>query len=263
MPLADLAQLCHLHLVDFYRQSIAWVSGGVISEHDGALLYAADSPYPGWANGAFRTDPTISPDAFINLAVGFFLPRGQSFGFFVQPGVDDDIAQFAEAQGMPLMMARYPVMVIERPVKAASREGTSLKWAETPADIEAVFAIVIDSYADAGMPDRALAVHFAHPERALQPHVRWVLALTDGQPAACAMAMLSHGIAGLYWVGTLESHRGRGLGETVTAAVTNASFDMGARAVTLQASEMGEPIYSRMGYENLFDYRVYGKRVTA
>jgi predicted GNAT family acetyltransferase len=71
---------------------------------------------------------------------------------------------------------------------------------------------------------------------------------------AAAQTLLSHGIAGVYWVGTVDDARGRGLGEAVTRAVTNAAFDLGARANTLQASIMGEPIYRRMGYETLYSY---------
>ena len=57
------------------------------------------------------------------------------------------------------------------------------------------------------------------------------------------MTLSSHGIAGLYWVGTVEQARRSGLGRAVTAAVTNIAFDRGASLVTLQASVMGEPVY--------------------
>ena len=56
-------------------------------------------------------------------------------------------------------------------------------------------------------------------------------------------------------VGTVEAARGRGLGDLVTRAVTNRSLDEGAPACTLQASPMGEPIYARMGYEQIYRYR--------
>ena len=46
-------------------------------------------------------------------------------------------------------------------------------------------------------------------------------------------------------------------GQTDAAAVTNAGFALGARVNTLQASPMGAPIYLRMGYQTVFDYRVY------
>jgi predicted GNAT family acetyltransferase len=69
-----------------------------------------------------------------------------------------------------------------------------------------------------------------------------------------AQVMFSNGIAGVYAVGTAEEARGRGLAELVTRTVTNLAFDLGAPAVTLQASPMGEPIYARMGYRELYRY---------
>ena len=42
-----------------------------------------------------------------------------------------------------------------------------------------------------------------------------------------------------------------GIAEAVTRHVTNLGFDLGAANVQLQASSMGEPIYRRMGYEDL------------
>ena len=42
----------------------------------------------------------------------------------------------------------------------------------------------------------------------------------------------------------------------MTAAATNAGFDLGAEFASLQASPMGEPIYRAMGYETIYDYRL-------
>ena len=70
------------------------------------------------------------------------------------------------------------------------------------------------------------------------------------------MTIVSHGVAGIYWVGSLAAARGRGLGRAVTAAATNAGFDLGADFASLQASPMGEPIYRAMGYETIYDYRL-------
>ena len=65
---------------------------------------------------------------------------------------------------------------------------------------------------------------------------------------------MSHGIAGLYWVATVEAVRKRGLGAAVTALITNEAFERGARVVTLQASVMGRPIYERLGYKTIYNY---------
>lgn len=86
----------------------------------------------------------------------------------------------------------------------------------------------------------------------LEPHLHTVLAELDGDVVACAQLVLSHGIGGVYYVATLEAARGRGLGELVTAEVTNRGLELGATSVGLQASPMGEPIYRRMGYRDLY-----------
>ncbi len=71
------------------------------------------------------------------------------------------------------------------------------------------------------------------------------------------MTILSHGIAGVYWVGTVEEARGYGLGDLCTRTVSNAAFDRGAKRVVLQASKQGEPIYLRMGYREVTRYLWY------
>ena len=66
--------------------------------------------------------------------------------------------------------------------------------------------------------------------------------------------MFSHGIAGIYWVGTVKAARGRGLAEYCVREVGNAAFARGARKVILQASQFGEPVYKRMGYREFTRY---------
>jgi ribosomal protein S18 acetylase RimI-like enzyme len=85
------------------------------------------------------------------------------------------------------------------------------------------------------------------------------LADLDGVPVAGALVVLfGDRDPGAYvsWVACLDSGRGRGLGDVVTRAVTNAAFDRGASLVTLEASPFGKSTYARMGYEQLYDYRI-------
>ena len=90
--------------------------------------------------------------------------------------------------------------------------------------------------------------------------VHSVVAMSDDGPLAAAQLVMSEpidgvAVAGVYYVGTLEAARGKGLGELVTGAVTNKGFDLGAGFASLQATDMGAPVYSRMGYELLTTYR--------
>ncbi len=86
-----------------------------------------------------------------------------------------------------------------------------------------------------------------------------IVAYLDGEPVAAAQTILSHTIAGVYFVGTVERARGSGLGDAVTRAVTNRAFEAGAGAVTLQASVMGEPIYLKMGYQTIYHYSTFAR----
>lgn len=91
----------------------------------------------------------------------------------------------------------------------------------------------------------------------VQPHVAAFVARLDGVPVAAAMTLVTHGVAGIYWVGTTPEARGRGLAEACTRLATNAGFDLGAQVAALQASVMGEPIYLRMGYREITRYPWY------
>jgi len=59
------------------------------------------------------------------------------------------------------------------------------------------------------------------------------------------------------WVAALPDTRGRGLAAACTVAATNKAFELGAQLASLQASPMGEGLYRRMGFETIYDYRLY------
>ena len=71
---------------------------------------------------------------------------------------------------------------------------------------------------------------------------------------ALVLLVGGHGYVG--WVSTLAEGRGHGLGDAVTRRVTNEAFARGAGTVTLEASPFGEAIYRRMGYRDLYRYRM-------
>ncbi|HEY7093868.1 MAG TPA: GNAT family N-acetyltransferase [Ktedonobacterales bacterium] len=85
----------------------------------------------------------------------------------------------------------------------------------------------------------------------------YYLARLDGTPVATAGLTLAAGVAGLFLVATVEAARGRGIGAAITMAPLLAARDRGYAVGVLQASEMGYPIYSRMGFTEQFRYRSF------
>jgi ribosomal protein S18 acetylase RimI-like enzyme len=110
------------------------------------------------------------------------------------------------------------------------------------------------AYATYGMPEDVLPAMLGNLETLRAPHIVAFVARVDGTPVAGAMTVVTHGVAGIYWVGTIPAARGRGLAELCTRAAGNAGFDLGGRIAALQASPMGEPVYKRMGYFEVTRY---------
>jgi ribosomal protein S18 acetylase RimI-like enzyme len=77
----------------------------------------------------------------------------------------------------------------------------------------------------------------------------------DGQTVATSELFVSHGVAGIYWVSTLEQQRGQGIGAALTAAALRAGRERGLRVATLQASGLGQPVYRRLGFTTVSRYR--------
>ena len=47
----------------------------------------------------------------------------------------------------------------------------------------------------------------------------------------------------------------RGIGEAISRQVLRAGADVGCEVGVLQASPMGHPLYEKMGFEEVIDYR--------
>jgi ribosomal protein S18 acetylase RimI-like enzyme len=88
------------------------------------------------------------------------------------------------------------------------------------------------------------------------PDSRRFIAWLDGRPVATSRLSMAGGAAGLYTVVTMPEARGRGIGRATTLRAMHAGREAGMRIGTLQATDMGFRIYSKLGFEELFRYRM-------
>ena len=248
----------HLNLLESSRRLFELDPGADVEAGGGMLLGAGSSRHPTIANAAFRADDGIEPALFLERARDFFAARGRGFAIWARAGVDADRELIAavEAAGceqvysMPEMLLRAPA---EQPRPA---DGVEIRGLETAEEAEAYWRIAAAAYASVGFPSEVFG-YYEGLEKMEGDAAALFLARLDGEPVGIAMTLLSHDVAGIYWVGCLERARGRGIGRAVTAAATNRGFELGADVASLQASPMGEPIYRAMGYETIWDYRLY------
>jgi hypothetical protein len=253
---ATLALLGHRNCIEFCRETARW-SGrkGETVEADGLMFFASGSTLPVTLNGAYRIDPGVAAEEVIARADQWFGARGRGYTLSAndRPGNDDgDLLRAGQAAGLADLV-HAPAMFIRRPVDGPPVEA-DLRWVSDRSGMDDFIAVSDTAYATLGLPHGEVAAAVTEVDRFTEPHIQTVVAYREDAPVAAAQTMLSHGIAGVYWVGTVEAARGTGLGAAVTRAVTDRAFELGAAAVTLQASSMGEPIYARMGYEILYRY---------
>ena len=84
-----------------------------------------------------------------------------------------------------------------------------------------------------------------------------VIATLDGLPVATGCAWLNGTTVGLYNIATLKEPRGRGLGYAVTARLMDLGRERGCTDAVLHASEMGRPVYERLGFTHVCDVPQY------
>jgi GNAT superfamily N-acetyltransferase len=247
----------HLNLVDSSRQLFELDPGAVVEAGEGWLFGAGRSTHPAISNAAFRSDDALDPEEFLERAGAFFARLGRGFSVWLRDGDPADRELLAAAEAAELTQVHEaPEMVLgaraeERPLP----QGVELRRLSNAGEAEDYWRVAARAYASLGFP-AGIFDFYEDPAGLLAPNAAAFLAYLDEKPLSIAMTLVSHGVAGIYWVGSLEEARGMGLGRALTAAATNAGFDLGAEIASLQASEMGRPVYETMGYEAIYDYRL-------
>jgi hypothetical protein len=251
----ELLQLGDLNLAESHREISRWNPNTDMAEQGGILFVCGANTFPA-INFVIRIGMQLksSPDKLISQAKEFFGKRKRSFTIIVRAHIDQDLLDQCKELKL-YQISNSPGMFIENILEDKPLpDGVTLQHVTNKAMVNDFAEVVALSYSTLGFPEEAHRSVFRDPGAFLVPHLYAVVAYRNNKPVSCALALMSHSIAGIYYVGTVEAARGMGLAEHCTRAVGNAAFKLGARCVILQASIYGEPVYKRMGYKEFTRY---------
>jgi ribosomal protein S18 acetylase RimI-like enzyme len=241
----DAARGSALNEQELWREMVRW-SGGRIVEERGVLLVSGPSAY---LRVAIRSDPSVDGDAVVARAAEFFGDEPTGFIVLVRRPGDADIERAAMAAGFRPGWTERPMAIDEPPSPGATPDEVEVRVADDASVVVDYGRVVALANDDPGERERAPLLF--HDETILAPHIAAFVAYMGAEPVACAMTLVSHRVAGVFYVATVEHARRRGLGDALTRMAARAGFEMGADAAWLGASEMGAGLYRRIGFEDL------------
>jgi hypothetical protein len=185
--------------------------------------------------------------------------RGDPFVVRLREGVDDRfIPTLAQAGLAPAGLSTSIPGMVAFPI-----DRDTIAEATVPAlEIRRVTdAAGVDIHRDAVTAgfgsDPAVARGTACPDLLERPECTVYVGYAHGTPVVSGLGWRTGRTIGVYSIATIGSARRRGYGAAMTARVVADGVHAGCDVAALQASEMGRPIYERLGFRTVVSYAAY------
>jgi ribosomal protein S18 acetylase RimI-like enzyme len=190
----------------------------------------------------------------------FFNQRGMPWRWLVGASSrPSELDRTLEASGL-VCVSDNPGMALELEPFAAQpvdKSGLTIERVADEAGLRAWRAVQVCGLGLDPLRDDAWWTAHRRPGFANDPPlVNWV-GFVDGEPVAAAALFDGAGVAGIYNVVTVPHARGRGFGRAVTAEAIADGVRRGRPLAVLGSSDMGLPVYRRLGFREVSRLRSY------
>jgi ribosomal protein S18 acetylase RimI-like enzyme len=239
---------------DSMRAFAAQIDTGEVRERAGLLIVATGLPVA-MLNIAFVTRPLADAATLLREATVYFDGRGLPFLVRVRESVHEESERAAQALGLEYRdsipgMVLYPI-----PDAPPERSWLEVRRVNDMPSLVQYAGVLAGGF---GMPPE-LGRAFASPGMLSLPDVSLYTGFVDGEPVATSALFMSSHVAGVYNVATLDAYRRRGLGAAMTWHAVLDGAAAGCAMASLQASEMGKPVYEGMGFRVVTGYKTYAR----
>jgi GNAT superfamily N-acetyltransferase len=256
MDPSQLARLEHENMIEALALAGGNVEGALIRHADGVVLIATGLPILLFNQVIVERDDA-GPDA-VAAAVATTRARGDRFVVNLRVGADDrliplmddlELVRLSDEPWMP-GMTLHPISAGSVP---ASGPGHEIRQVTDDSGIEDHIRTAAAGFE---MPESILRGVMT-PAMAGHPGVAVYVGYTDGEPVATGLGVRTGRTIGVYNIATIPAARRRGYGAAMSRRIAVDGAAAGCDVAVLQASDMGYPIYERLGYRTVVRYMGY------
>ncbi|HXY93201.1 MAG TPA: N-acetyltransferase [Acidimicrobiia bacterium] len=220
-----------------WMEAVARASGRPVLRTDDLVVVDEHSPHLLMNTGILvRPVEPGREEAIVADLAEFFTGGDEPYSLFCP--WPTDLAGLVVVGHPPLMLR--PAASAVPPVPP----GLEIAVATVREELDEYEQVLVDGFPLAELQPWRSGVVF-HPANLHVPGVQFFVGRAGGRAVTVAMSIVGCGVNHVEFVATMPDARGRGYGEAVTWAATMAAPELPSLLI---ASDMGRPVYERMGY---------------
>ncbi len=233
------------NIEDFFRR-VFWEADGAVTRFfpSHTMSYCGLGALYGLNHLWLHTQAALDSDV-LDDAAGFFNALRAEYSVIHIGNVLPMAETFLELHGYRLRFTS-PIMALEGELKTGRPLDirAQIRAVRSLSDVEAMRKVMETVFCTPPL----ITSRAVRPEHISDPAIHHYLAWVDGMAVASVTVMVSHGIAGIWNVGTLPEYRRHGLASALMSRALTDAAKAGARCSILMASLEGYGLYRAIGY---------------
>ncbi|NHJ47318.1 MAG: GNAT family N-acetyltransferase [Asgard group archaeon] len=219
-------------------------------EDKSCTYYFTSLPHPLMNGIVFTKEGYEELEEIVEKAISFFNEKQLPFNWLTDSHLSPDVLhQLLISKGFSSVIVPGMVLDLKKlPEKKADKKSLFTIKGETVVHINYAAEVGHSVY---GFSKENLVKYFLP---ALKVDSRdFYVTFLESKPVGISEVFYSEGVAGIYFVGTINSARGQGIGTRITLAPLYNAKALGYEWAILHSTELGFGVYSKIGLEHLYD----------